>query len=277
MVYALNTYTFPGFNKCIYCGSTHDLTDEHIIPLSLGGKHVLSKASCLSCAKQTSRLERRIAKDLWGEARAAYNAPSRRKRKAKKYLDMDGLKVRTEDFPGMFVFYEMPIPGILAGMDEDVDTTNLWRLRAHGNMHRANEMYKKFPGRVKLKFTHLPKQFGQLLIKIGYCQTLTTISPDDLSQSYTSYIFNENANVSFLVGCTSSPPDIPKNVGSFLGNYMVGDLNKSLIVAQVQIFSELASPVYDVVVGTVEGRENIKSLLPKIGMSDTGRRLLLGP
>ena len=27
---------FASFGECIYCGSTEELTDEHIVPLSLG-------------------------------------------------------------------------------------------------------------------------------------------------------------------------------------------------------------------------------------------------
>jgi 5-methylcytosine-specific restriction endonuclease McrA len=40
---------FPGYGRCIYCGSTGPLKDEHIIPLSLGGKAVIEAASCGDC------------------------------------------------------------------------------------------------------------------------------------------------------------------------------------------------------------------------------------
>ena len=32
--------------SCIYCGATDQLTDEHIIPLALGGRFVLPDSSC---------------------------------------------------------------------------------------------------------------------------------------------------------------------------------------------------------------------------------------
>jgi len=32
--------------KCIYCGSTEALSDEHIIPLGLNGAWILEQASC---------------------------------------------------------------------------------------------------------------------------------------------------------------------------------------------------------------------------------------
>ena len=277
MVHTTTDHYFPGFGKCIYCGAKQNLTDEHIIPLSLGGKHVLSNASCRNCAKRTSRLERKIARDFWGDARLAYDAPSRRKSRNPKYLDMDGLRIRADQFPGQFIFYHMPAPGILEGLHENVDTSRLWKLCAYGDKARLEKLHQKHPSRVKFRIRHFPTEFGQLLIKVGYTQTLTVLSPDELQHSFAPYIFSEKPNVSYIVGCAKAPPIIPKGLGSFLGNYMVGDLNKVLIVAQIQIFSELSSPVYDVVVGTVEGRENIKNLLPRIGLGDSSRRLFSGP
>lgn len=45
--------------KCIYCAAPPPavLTDEHIIPLALGGEHLLLKASCKPCEKITGRFE----------------------------------------------------------------------------------------------------------------------------------------------------------------------------------------------------------------------------
>src|SRR5262249_22334066 len=72
---------------CIYCGA-HDvvLTDEHVIPLSLGGQHILEGASCQSCADVTTRFERDVARDMWGDARNSYNVQSRRKRERKTHM-----------------------------------------------------------------------------------------------------------------------------------------------------------------------------------------------
>ena len=45
---------FPGYGRCIYCGSTGPLKDEHIIPFSLGGKAVIEAASSGECKKVTN-------------------------------------------------------------------------------------------------------------------------------------------------------------------------------------------------------------------------------
>jgi hypothetical protein len=45
-------------DKCIYCGKLDTkLSDEHIVPESLGGVHIIRKASCPECATITSRFE----------------------------------------------------------------------------------------------------------------------------------------------------------------------------------------------------------------------------
>src|SRR5271157_403593 len=73
------------FGACIYCGATGvRLTDEHIVPLSLGGAHILEAASCDNCAKITTRFENDVARGLWGDARIAYNAPTRHKKNVQR-------------------------------------------------------------------------------------------------------------------------------------------------------------------------------------------------
>jgi 5-methylcytosine-specific restriction endonuclease McrA len=61
---------FPGYGRCIYCGSTGPLKDEHIIPLSLGGKAVIEAASCGDCEKVTSYLDGYLARQIFHEPRS---------------------------------------------------------------------------------------------------------------------------------------------------------------------------------------------------------------
>ena len=46
---------------CIYRGVRDELlTDEHIVPYSLGGSHVIRRASCLGCADMTKKFEQKV-------------------------------------------------------------------------------------------------------------------------------------------------------------------------------------------------------------------------
>jgi hypothetical protein len=51
--------TYGPVGRCIYCyDGTSILGNEHIIPFSLNGTHILPQASCLKCAEVTSQVER---------------------------------------------------------------------------------------------------------------------------------------------------------------------------------------------------------------------------
>jgi hypothetical protein len=72
-------FTSPG--ECIYCGARGDeveLTDEHIIPFSLGGNAEILKASCKSCATITSELELHLGRQVLWDHRVHAKLPTRR-------------------------------------------------------------------------------------------------------------------------------------------------------------------------------------------------------
>jgi hypothetical protein len=43
--------------RCVYCGSTHQLSTEHIVPRGLGGNIIFPRASCEKCRKITHAFE----------------------------------------------------------------------------------------------------------------------------------------------------------------------------------------------------------------------------
>lgn len=119
----------PTKGRCIYCGKTGvRLTDEHFLPLSLGGQHVIEKASCLACADITKKFEQHVARDMWGDARNSYGAPSRRKHKRPTHITLRDpdhssreVQVAYNDYPAMLIFYKMSRAGLLEGLPEFAD------------------------------------------------------------------------------------------------------------------------------------------------------------
>ena len=73
---------YPPIKYCIYCGERNSslLTDEHIIPFSLGGKLLLPQASCNSCAKVTRGITETIARSMYGRLRVRLDAPTRNRK-----------------------------------------------------------------------------------------------------------------------------------------------------------------------------------------------------
>jgi HNH endonuclease len=80
--------TYASVERCIYCGSTEELSDEHIIPLGLGGRLVLPRASCAICSPKTSKRERTCLRTMYGPLRLLYGLPSRRKQERPSGLQL---------------------------------------------------------------------------------------------------------------------------------------------------------------------------------------------
>src|SRR5438094_687329 len=82
----MNTSTIEGFplpplNKCIYCGSKDNLSDEHVIPFFLYGQWILPLASCDNCATITSRCETSVARGHFGQMRSCNKLRTRNPKK----------------------------------------------------------------------------------------------------------------------------------------------------------------------------------------------------
>jgi hypothetical protein len=124
----LNREDLPAANVCIYCGKTEPqikLTDEHIIPYSLGGHLVLPKASCGGCADITKTLEGYIGRQVFQDFRIEYNFPTRNPKERPTDLpvctsvnDPENAKsifIPTKDYPGTLMLLHPEPPGILLG------------------------------------------------------------------------------------------------------------------------------------------------------------------
>jgi hypothetical protein len=124
-------------NVCIYCGRAEvKLTDEHVLPLALGGQHVIRQASCLDCAAVTAKFERDVARELWGDARISYDAPSRRRKTRSTHVWLADprdppkkVRVPYSDYPAPLVFYKMHQAGLLQGHPATLDISSEWQLR----------------------------------------------------------------------------------------------------------------------------------------------------
>ncbi len=108
---------------CIYCGTAElPLSDEHVVPLSLGGDAVLPKASCPACANITSRFELTIARQQLGPYRVRAGLPTRRPEKrpttlSLELLDKDGssrtIDLPPDQHPATLLVPDLPEPTLL--------------------------------------------------------------------------------------------------------------------------------------------------------------------
>jgi hypothetical protein len=254
---------------CIYCAARNVvLRDEHVVPLSLGGQHILEGASCRPCADITSRFEGDVARDMWGDARNSYNLPSRRKRKRKTHIPLVDpahparrAKVPYAHYPAMMMFYKMGRAGLLEGLPDTVDISNAWRMVALDDV-RAKTFQQKFGVPLTAKVRIVPESFARLLAKIGYCNLLTILDPGDFRPICLPYILGERKNPSYVVG---GALEIAKSepVGYRLDVVGFGSTERIMLVAEIRLFANAGTPTYHVVVGDVIGNEKVAAMLTK--------------
>ena len=259
--------------SCIYCGATGiPLSDEHVVPFSLGGSHVLRKASCRSCAAITSRFERRVMRDLWGDARIAFDAPSRRKNRRPRMMVIPdssgrakGRAVPVQEYPAGFVFYKMCQAGFLQGLPPDVDVSRRWQFVVIDDDGRRRKFLEKHPPHaLRLRFRHVPDAFGRLLAKIGYGQVLTQLEPSEFRPICIPYILGCEDNVSYIVGGTFDDPAPEPDVGYRLETTGFGTTDRIVLVAVIRLLANTCAPAYHVVVGDVVGVDRIRHVAEKL-------------
>ncbi|MDA2920513.1 hypothetical protein MYX76_13650 [Desulfobacterota bacterium AH_259_B03_O07] len=78
---SIDNIAYEPIGKCIYCGSSEDLSREHIIPLGLSGTAVLPKSTCQECAKITGQIEQEVLRGPLRAVRLYRELRSRRKHK----------------------------------------------------------------------------------------------------------------------------------------------------------------------------------------------------
>ena len=251
-----------------------ELTDEHIVPFSLGGKHVIRDASCHDCANRTKKFEQDVARDLWGDARTSYDAPSRRKKDRKSHIILDDpedpsrkLKVPFSEYPAPMVFYLMDRAGILLGLPDTVDLSKRWKLITVVDEVKLKNFEKKYPKKLTGKFRHVPDSFARLIAKIGYGQALCSIDPGDFRPICLPYILGVRKNPSFVVGGQIKISEPNPEMGYVLHTTGFGTLNRLMIVSEVRLIANNHTPTYHVVVGDVTGRENVETVIQKLGIS----------
>jgi hypothetical protein len=100
-----------GLGQCIYCGSTDDLTDEHVLPYALGGQLVLNQASCKTCATITGKLEQKLLRGHWWPYRKKLGLQTRNPDASK---ELKRVKITKTD--GTIIDAEMPLESFVAAM-----------------------------------------------------------------------------------------------------------------------------------------------------------------
>jgi len=249
--------------RCIYCGdTTRDLSDEHVLPLGLGGTWVLRKASCSTCQNITSRFELDVLRYTLLPVRAKVDLPTRHKKKGPAEfpltIERGGKEIKIDipidQYPAILALPRFKLPAIIdkRSYDRGIGLNGLYHillgrksLREVGRELNADSLtytvtYRGFKGGFS---------FARLLAKIAYGLAVARFGANVIDTAYViPSILGKSDDVGKWVGTegeSSSTTGCLHDARTFVEN---GD-----IYVRIRLFACLPGtcPVYLVVVGSV--------------------------
>jgi hypothetical protein len=180
--------------RCIYCGDTESLTDEHIIPFALGGNLVLAKASCPACQVKTSATERMVARQMAGLLRSRLAIQTRRPKQRKKmplgvvFNDNTQLiEMAPEEFPSVLAYPVFAPPRLLNGRPPSgsYDHVGYYMAGQDSDHKELIETIKSTHGATAVRLTEFePARLMNFVAKVAHCAAAGLLEPG----SYKPYL-----------------------------------------------------------------------------------------
>ncbi|MDV2988840.1 MAG: HNH endonuclease [Dehalogenimonas sp.] len=245
-----------GFSKeigqCIYCGSTEELTDEHIIPFSLGGRFILRNASCLTCNRITNSFETKILRDggQFDLIRSVGKLPSREKILRPKEHDFaiegNKVKVPVEKCPGLFMMPIFRPPRYIVNYDSSVSCV----LGATLHISKGSEeLLAGLGNKVEGELKNVTRLFPRLLAKIAYGMVISERGLDALETNFVlPCILGKQDDAREWVGCERTSV-LPKD--SLFHNLACYEKD-GVIGVTIRLFANFQTPEYLVIVGKLK-------------------------
>jgi hypothetical protein len=199
--FPFETKRYGAATVCSYCPSAEGLTEEHIIPLALGGKQLFPSSSCNKCRVATCKVEDFVLREYLGPLRSYLNLPSRRPKQRPTGYELrlsNGTrvwdqKVSLDKHPGVIKFMVLEPPGIIAGREKEPPTFSLTletavifadsdnRLRALGATS----------GEDKVNINAL--SIARMLIKIGIAFAIAELGKDSFEEFFPLHLVQAEA------------------------------------------------------------------------------------
>ena len=245
--------------KCVYCGSTDNLTDEHIVPYGLQGIWQLLKASCVVCNDITSAFEGTVLREYFKLIRAALNLPTRRPHNRPKEfsfeVDREGRKenivMPVTDCPTIFMMRNLGEPEHIRkhGNGKSIKTVGV---SLHGL--NPNELEDKFRIQGISFKAHFSSGhcFERMLAKIAYGMTILAYGAEALKECYVlPCIRGLKDDAGYWVGSSGrhiSALPAEKKVLHRIGL----NTNNGEIRVFIRLFAHYKTPEYLVIVGKLK-------------------------
>jgi HNH endonuclease len=277
---------FPPVNRCIYCDASNvELTDEHIIPFSLGGIMELPKSSCKPCAKITHAFEYTCARQIFGKFRIRHNIKTRRKKERPTHLtalatDSTGnpkeVILRAADYPTELFLYKFKIAKALIGMPPSANIPLEWEPIGIGSHDEMVAFEKRHGGAFTARVVMQPIEFGRLLAKIAHSYAVAELGLNSFFPLTLDVILGRTDDISYVVGGSYEiAPRVPDAGHLTSIEYRVDPyMKKSLIIVNIRLFASIHTPSYHVVVGRIQEAQHVTTLFDKLQNSPSVQFML---
>jgi len=251
---------FDPAGYCIYCGVTDvALTDEHIIPFSLGGQMILPESSCGNCANIIKKFEQECARKMFGSLRIRQGLPTRRKKERPTHLPLyrtgeDGeltpaLDVPVDDYPSHLMLMKFSTPGIIKGLPDDGHHTVTGEAWYSTHKHDVEEKYG--PG-LRYKMSFNPLIFSQLLAKIAHSFAVASLQGErgNFTPLLPDFILGKHSRQGYLIGGSTDAlePDETRNLHQLEGRAVC---DGKYLAISIHLFAPLGAPVYYAIAGKI--------------------------
>jgi hypothetical protein len=245
------TFVMGRIGRCIYCGSTAPpLTDEHIVPLGLGGDRILAAASCLDCQRITSGLENELLHKTMQPWRTALGVATRHPKKRPTHLKArikEGSAWKDQELPVGMAPTTMHWPRFLppAVLDSRPFQPGI---SFSGIVSTSTLPPAGTAGTYELTTVLQPTVLARVVAKIGYGFAVAERGLGSFEPVVLPAILGTSDDIGQWVGCL----DVSLTPGAQLtGSYTltVGDLPDGQVISVVQLFAGMGVPEYVVVVG----------------------------
>lgn len=250
----------PSPGRCIYCPSIVHLTDEHIIPQSLGGRLVLRASSCENCRRITSTFEQAVTRETYWPLRLRLGLKGSRKHKRSRPTHWSGIlqdedrieitAIEVSKLPLIYCVPEIEQPGIYCGAPLTTGNPKI-ELKLRGSREELAKLLKEQDaGRFEIVFEFQWVPFLRMIAKICHAYAVSVVGLDGIDFYLPPLIRGETAELAHFVGGIGSsnnalrpPSDLALDIT------YINDIPH--LVGRCTIFGEDLFPTYQAVVGKI--------------------------
>lgn len=246
-------------NACIYCGSTEQLSREHILAYALGGSTTIPRGSCEECRKIIHGFETAVLRGPMQMVRYIQDMPSRTKHndvpetipvQLTKNGKEHNIDVPRDEAPILLAFPTFEEPSYLTGGDPRLQLKGL----VIGNYGADPKEFGKKFGAEQVTIPSKrndPVAFARLLAKTAFATAYLKgqlLRLKDKSELVTAMLYQPDT-IGRFVGTAPEPYLKREGIRHYLGIHELPE--QRVLYSTVQLFADIGAPTYIVVLGSL--------------------------